>query len=54
MAAKRKSDVFVGVNVFGLNCYGGGGWNCYVAVKEARKRGLSVAIFAQGEKYLHE
>ena len=26
-AAERRNDVFVGVDVFGRNCFGGGGWN---------------------------
>ena len=26
-AGDRKNDVFVGVDVFGRNCFGGGGWN---------------------------
>ena len=48
MAGDRKTDIFVGVDVFGRGCYGGGGWNSHAAVEEAWKRGLSVAIFAQG------
>ncbi len=26
-AGERKNDVYVGVDVFGRNCFGGGGWN---------------------------
>ena len=28
-AGARKYDVYVGVDVFGRNCFGGGGWNTY-------------------------
>ncbi|PIK34400.1 putative cytosolic endo-beta-N-acetylglucosaminidase isoform X1 [Apostichopus japonicus] len=28
-SASRRQDVFVGVDVFGRNCYGGGGWNTW-------------------------
>ena len=47
-AGSRQKNVFVGVDVFGRNCFGGGGWNTSAAVEEALKRGLSVALFAQG------
>lgn len=26
-AANRRQDVYVGLDVFGRNCFGGGGWN---------------------------
>ena len=26
---ERRYDVYVGVDVFGRGCYGGGGWNTY-------------------------
>ena len=45
----RTADVFVGVDVFGRNCFGGGGWNTRAAVDEAVARNLSVAVFAQGD-----
>ena len=44
----RKKDVFVGVDVFGRNCYGGGGFNTIAAVRKALDATLSVAIFAFG------
>ena len=47
-AGPRQRDVYVGVDVFGRNCFGGGGWNTSAAVEEALKRGLSIALFAQG------
>ena len=51
-AGERLKDVFVGVDVFGRNCFGGGGWNTRAAVREATSRGLSVAIFAQGRTFV--
>lgn len=27
--AERQLDVYVGVDVFGRGCFGGGGWNTY-------------------------
>ena len=51
-AGERMKDVFVGVDVFGRNCFGGGGWNTRAAVREATSRGLSVAIFAQGRMFV--
>ncbi|CAG9856286.1 unnamed protein product [Phyllotreta striolata] len=53
MAAKyRKSDVFVGVDVFGRNMFGGGKFNTDKAVEVAHRLNLSVAIFAPG--WTHE
>lgn len=51
-AGSRRLDVYVGVDVFGRNCYGGGGFNSYQAVKLARKHGLSLALFAPS--WVHE
>lgn len=47
-AEKRSTDVFVGVDVFGRNCYGGGGYSCRKALKIIKKYQLSTAIFAPG------
>jgi len=44
----RRTDIFVGVDVFGRGCLGGGGFQCHLPLKEIRKRSLSVAIFAPG------
>ena len=52
VAGDRLTDVYVGVDVFGRNCFGGGGWNARAAVHEALNRGLSVALFAQGKTAL--
>ncbi|KAK4873863.1 hypothetical protein RN001_013223 [Aquatica leii] len=51
-AEHRTLDVYVGVDVFGRNFFGGGNFNTYLAVEQIRKYGLSMAIFAQG--WTHE
>lgn len=50
-ACGRVQDVFVGIDIFGRNCFGGGGWNTWMAVEQAKRHGLSVALFAQGWVY---
>ncbi|GLV44618.1 Endo-beta-N-acetylglucosaminidase [Carabus blaptoides fortunei] len=52
MAQHRILDVFVGVDVFGRNCFGGGGFNSHAAASLIRRYGLSMAIFAPG--WTHE
>ncbi|XP_052824294.1 cytosolic endo-beta-N-acetylglucosaminidase isoform X2 [Octopus bimaculoides] len=44
----RMYDVFVGIDVFGRGCYGGGGYSSNKALKIIRDVGLSAAIFANG------
>uniref|UniRef100_A0A1B6DUG4 Cytosolic endo-beta-N-acetylglucosaminidase n=1 Tax=Clastoptera arizonana TaxID=38151 RepID=A0A1B6DUG4_9HEMI len=51
-AGPRKKDVFVGVDVFGRNCFGGGGFNTDIALEVIRSFGFSSAIFAPG--WTHE
>uniref|UniRef100_A0A8D9AZF3 Cytosolic endo-beta-N-acetylglucosaminidase n=1 Tax=Cacopsylla melanoneura TaxID=428564 RepID=A0A8D9AZF3_9HEMI len=51
-AGVRKHDVYVGVDVFGRGCFGGGGFNCDLAMEKIRQFGLSAAIFGQG--WTHE
>ncbi|KAL1465732.1 hypothetical protein WDU94_005275 [Cyamophila willieti] len=51
-AGVRKHDVYVGVDVFGRGCFGGGGFNCDLAMEKIRKYDLSAAIFGQG--WTHE
>lgn len=43
-----RYDVFVGIDVFGRGCPGGGGWNSSEAAKIIQKFDMSVAIFAPG------
>jgi len=45
---ERRHDVYVGVDVFGRGCYGGGGWNTNRALQVIREKNLSAAIFAPG------
>ena len=45
---ERKNDVYVGVDVFGRNCFGGGGFSCNVAFEEISKKKLNAALFAPG------
>ncbi|KAI5749994.1 hypothetical protein M8J76_011997 [Diaphorina citri] len=51
-AGVRKHDVYVGVDVFGRGCFGGGGFNCDLAMEKVRKFDLSAAIFGHG--WTHE
>lgn len=56
-AAKRQrpvNSIFVGVDVFGRGCFGGGGWKTKLAIDEIKlaHEKLSVAIFAPG--WVHE
>ncbi|XP_076455704.1 cytosolic endo-beta-N-acetylglucosaminidase-like [Babylonia areolata] len=44
----RPFDVFVGIDVFGRGCPGGGGFNTREALEHAREYKLSAAIFAPG------
>ncbi|KAL1450336.1 hypothetical protein MTO96_027994 [Rhipicephalus appendiculatus] len=46
LAGRRKSDVYVGIDVFARNTKYTGGYETYKAVKQARRHGLSSAIFA--------
>ncbi|XP_018400063.1 PREDICTED: cytosolic endo-beta-N-acetylglucosaminidase [Cyphomyrmex costatus] len=45
-------DIYVGLDVWGRGCPGGGGFNSAYALNLIRKQGLSVAIFAPG--WTHE
>jgi hypothetical protein len=50
-AEKRFRDVFVGIDVFGRGCLGGGGFNCNMAFDEIAKTNLSLALFGTGWTY---
>ncbi len=43
VAGARKHDVYMGVDVFGRNTYGGGGMTCDVALTAARSAGQACA-----------
>ncbi|XP_017786924.1 PREDICTED: cytosolic endo-beta-N-acetylglucosaminidase [Nicrophorus vespilloides] len=51
-AQHRVMDVYVGIDVFGRNTYGGGKFNCHIAAEKIRMLNMSIAIFAQG--WVHE
>ncbi|CAJ2644117.1 unnamed protein product [Trifolium pratense] len=51
VAGDRKFDVYMGIDVFGRNTYGGGQWNANVALDVIRKNDVSAAIFAPGWVY---
>ncbi|KAL1494460.1 hypothetical protein ABEB36_010058 [Hypothenemus hampei] len=51
-AESRVSDVFVGVDVFGRNMFGGGQLDSHKAAEVIRKYKLSMALFAPG--WTHE
>jgi mannosyl-glycoprotein endo-beta-N-acetylglucosaminidase len=46
--AGRRWDVYMGIDCFGRNTYGGGGWQCNTALEAIRHAGLSAALFAPG------
>lgn len=52
MAGERIHDVYVGIDVFGRNMYGGGGFKTKDALELVRKKNLSSALFAFG--WTHE
>lgn len=47
-ARSRRWDVFMGIDCFGRNTYGGGGFDCDVALRAIRQAGVSAALFAPG------
>ncbi|XP_068635389.1 cytosolic endo-beta-N-acetylglucosaminidase 1-like [Aristolochia californica] len=51
VAAERKFDVYMGIDVFGRNTYGGGQWTTNVALDVLKTDDVSAAIFAPGWVY---
>ncbi|KAK2581092.1 hypothetical protein KPH14_007916 [Odynerus spinipes] len=51
-SGRDAKDVYVGLDVWGRGCPGGGGFNSAHALERIRKQNLSVAIFAPG--WTHE
>jgi len=49
--ASKQHRIFVGVDIFGRGCMGGGGFSSDVALAEIHKANLSVALFAPGWTY---
>ncbi|XP_059301860.1 cytosolic endo-beta-N-acetylglucosaminidase 1-like isoform X2 [Lycium ferocissimum] len=48
VAGDRKFDVYMGIDVFGRNTYGGGQWTTNLALDVIKKDNVSAAIFAPG------
>lgn len=48
----RKFDVYAGVDIFGRDCWGGGGFNTSLAIEKISAFNLSIALFAPG--WVHE
>ncbi|KAL5708362.1 mannosyl-glycoprotein endo-beta-N-acetylglucosaminidase [Ranunculus cassubicifolius] len=51
VAGDRKFDVYMGIDVFGRNTYGGGQWTTNVALDVIKKDDVSAAVFAPGWVY---
>ncbi|KAK9742309.1 hypothetical protein RND81_03G162900 [Saponaria officinalis] len=51
VAGDRKFDVYMGIDVFGRNTYGGGQWDTNVALDVIKRNDVSAAIFAPGWVY---
>lgn len=50
-AGERNFEVYMGVDVFGRNTFGGGGFDCDKALKVAREGEVSAALFAPAWVY---
>lgn len=48
---KTKSQIYVGIDVFGRGCFGGGHFDCNIATKMINKYELSTALFAPAWTY---
>ncbi|XP_012086781.1 cytosolic endo-beta-N-acetylglucosaminidase 1 isoform X1 [Jatropha curcas] len=51
VSGDRKFDIYMGIDVFGRNTYGGGQWNTNVALELLKEDNVSAAIFAPGWVY---
>ncbi|URE11860.1 Glycosyl hydrolase family 85 [Musa troglodytarum] len=51
IAGERRFDVYMGIDVFGRNTFGGGQWHTNVALDVLKKDDVSAAIFAPGWVY---
>ncbi|WMV33591.1 hypothetical protein MTR67_026976 [Solanum verrucosum] len=51
VAGDRKFDVYMGIDVFGRNTYGGGQWTTNLALDAIKRDNVSAAIFAPGWVY---
>ncbi|XP_065870456.1 cytosolic endo-beta-N-acetylglucosaminidase 1-like isoform X2 [Euphorbia lathyris] len=51
VSGNRKHDVYMGIDVFGRNTFGGGQWNTSVALELLKNEDVSAAMFAPGWVY---
>ncbi|ORY42295.1 hypothetical protein BCR33DRAFT_767168 [Rhizoclosmatium globosum] len=51
VVGSRREDVYYGIDVWGRNTFGGGGFNIHKALREITAQGLSTAIFAPAWTY---
>ncbi|XP_039135920.1 LOW QUALITY PROTEIN: cytosolic endo-beta-N-acetylglucosaminidase 1 [Dioscorea cayenensis subsp. rotundata] len=51
VAGERRYDVYMGIDVFGRNTFGGGEWNTNVALDVLKDDDVSAAVFAPGWVY---
>ncbi|XP_008804109.2 cytosolic endo-beta-N-acetylglucosaminidase 1 [Phoenix dactylifera] len=51
VAGNRRFDVYMGIDIFGRNTYGGGQWNTNIALDLLKNDDISAAIFAPGWVY---
>ncbi|WCJ19945.1 Cytosolic endo-beta-N-acetylglucosaminidase 1 [Euphorbia peplus] len=51
VSGNRKHDVYMGIDVFGRNTFGGGQWNTSVALELLKNEDVSAALFAPGWVY---
>ncbi|KAJ3341644.1 hypothetical protein HDU91_000681, partial [Kappamyces sp. JEL0680] len=52
-ARERRCSVYTGIDVWGRNTFGGGQFNVHKALREIRRVGTSVAIFAPAWTFEH-
>lgn len=45
-AGTRRTDVFTGIDIFGRNTFGGGGFHTHLALRAIKQGGTSAALFA--------
>lgn len=51
LAKERHYDIYMGIDIFGRNTYGGGGFSTYKALDVIKKYDLSVGLFAPAWTY---
>lgn len=51
LAADRHFHVYTGIDIWGRNTFGGGGFHSYKALEVIKEAKTSVALFAPGKKF---